>query len=145
MMALVPSSQVRTLTDAYKAEWAALGRAEADLPPLGISRQIVVADTNDKAQEIACGLRPVHRQPLLPVEEVRRRDAARRGLRQLRDRPLGPPLRRATRLARAWVAEHAETAGINYFSLEFAFGDMTFAETLRSAELFATEVMPPFA
>ena len=47
--------------------------------------------------------------------------------------------------AKAWVAGQAETAGINYFSLEFAFGDMTFAETLRSAELFATEVMPAFA
>jgi hypothetical protein len=46
--------------------------------------------------------------------------------------------------ARAWVAEHAATAGINYFSLEFAFGDMTLAEVLRSAELFATEVMPGF-
>ncbi len=46
--------------------------------------------------------------------------------------------------ARAWVAEHAETAGVNYFSLEFCFGDMTAAETLRSAELFATEVMPAF-
>ena len=27
--------------------------------------------------------------------------------------------------ARAWVAEHAETAGVNYMSLEFCFGDMT--------------------
>lgn len=36
------------------------------------------------------------------------------------------------------------TAGISYFSLEFAFGDMTSAEVLRSAELFATEVMPAF-
>ena len=53
MMALVPSPAVRTLTDAYKDEWAALGRAEADLPPLGVSRQIVVADTTEKAQEIA--------------------------------------------------------------------------------------------
>ena len=46
--------------------------------------------------------------------------------------------------ARAWVAEHTAMAGINYVSLEFAFGDMTSAETLRSAELFATEVMPAF-
>ena len=46
--------------------------------------------------------------------------------------------------ARAWVAEHAETAGVNYLSLEFCFGDMTAAEALRSAELFATEVMPAF-
>jgi hypothetical protein len=47
--------------------------------------------------------------------------------------------------ARAWVAEHAAAAGINCFSLEFAFGDMTSAEVLRSAELFATEVMPAFS
>jgi hypothetical protein len=33
---------------------------------------------------------------------------------------------------------------VNYLSLEFCFGDMTAAEALRSAELFATEVMPAF-
>ena len=49
MIALVPSPAVRALTDAYRAEWAALGRAEADLPPLGVSRQIVLADTTEKA------------------------------------------------------------------------------------------------
>ena len=47
--------------------------------------------------------------------------------------------------ARAWVATHAETAGVTYMSLEFCFGDMTAAEALRSAQLFATEVMPAFA
>jgi hypothetical protein len=30
-------------------------------------------------------------------------------------------------------------------AIEFAFGDMTFSETLQSVELFATEVMPAFA
>ena len=30
-------------------------------------------------------------------------------------------------------------------ALELCFGDMTLAETLRSAELFATEVMPAFS
>src|SRR6201994_446241 len=38
MMALVPSPDVRVLTDAYRDEWASLGRAEADLPPPGGSR-----------------------------------------------------------------------------------------------------------
>jgi alkanesulfonate monooxygenase SsuD/methylene tetrahydromethanopterin reductase-like flavin-dependent oxidoreductase (luciferase family) len=145
MMALVPSPQVRVLTDAYRAEWAALGRAEADLPPLGISRQIVVADTNEKAQEIAArafgpftdNLTYLWKKfdvPMPPGVASGTFETAATGHRYAGD-PAG---------ARAWVAEHAETAGINYFSLEFAFGDMTFAETLRSAELFATEVMPAF-
>jgi alkanesulfonate monooxygenase SsuD/methylene tetrahydromethanopterin reductase-like flavin-dependent oxidoreductase (luciferase family) len=145
MMALVPSPEVRTLTDAYKAEWAALGRAEADLPPLGISRQIVVADTNEKAQEIAArafapfteNLSYLWRKfgvAMPPGVASGTFETVSTGHRYAGD-PAG---------ARAWVAEHAAAAGISYFSLEFAFGDMTFAETLRSAELFATEVMPAF-
>jgi alkanesulfonate monooxygenase SsuD/methylene tetrahydromethanopterin reductase-like flavin-dependent oxidoreductase (luciferase family) len=53
MLALVPSRRVRPLTDAYRAEWAALGRSASDVPALGISRQIVIADTNERAMQIA--------------------------------------------------------------------------------------------
>jgi len=145
MMALVPSPQVRTLTDAYRAEWAALGRAAADLPPLGISRQIVVAETNEKARDIAArafvpfadNLSYLWKKFNVPMPSGVASgtfESVPGGHRYAGD-PAG---------ARAWVAEHAATAGINYFSLEFAFGDMTLAEVLRSAELFATEVMPGF-
>jgi alkanesulfonate monooxygenase SsuD/methylene tetrahydromethanopterin reductase-like flavin-dependent oxidoreductase (luciferase family) len=145
MMALVPSAQVRVLTDAYRDEWASLGRADADLPPLGISRQIVLADTTEKAQEIASrAFGPFARNlsylwekfnvAMPPGVASGTFDTTPEGHRYAGD-PAG---------ARAWAAYHAETAGINYFSLEFAFGDMTSAEVLRSAELFATEVMPSF-
>ena len=145
MMALVPSPQVRTLTDAYRAEWAALGRAAADLPPLGISRQIVVAETNEKARDIAArafvpfadNLSYLWKKFNVPMPSGVASgtfESVPGGHRYAGD-PAG---------ARAWVAEHAATAGINHFSLEFAFGDMTLAEVLRSAELFATEVMPGF-
>jgi alkanesulfonate monooxygenase SsuD/methylene tetrahydromethanopterin reductase-like flavin-dependent oxidoreductase (luciferase family) len=145
MMALVPSPQVRTLTDAYKEEWAALGRAEADLPPLGISRQIVVADTNEKAQEVAArafGPFTDNLSYLWKKFDVAMPPGVASG--SFETVPSGHRYAGDPAGARAWVAEHAKTAGINYFSLEFAFGDMTFAETLRSAELFATEVMPAF-
>src|ERR1700761_6543238 len=145
MMALVPSPQVRTLTDAYRAEWAALGRAGADLPPLGVSRQIVIAETNEKAAAIADrAFRPFadnlsylwkkFNVPMPPGVASGTFETAPSAHRYAGD-PAG---------ARAWVAEHAKTAGISLFSLEFAFGDMTFAEAQRSAELFATEVMPAF-
>jgi alkanesulfonate monooxygenase SsuD/methylene tetrahydromethanopterin reductase-like flavin-dependent oxidoreductase (luciferase family) len=145
MMALVPSPQVRELTDAYREEWAALGRAAADLPPLGISRQIVIAETNEKAAAIAGrAFRPFadnlsylwkkFNVPMPPGVASGTFGTLPSGHRYAGD-PAG---------ARAWVAEHAKTAGINLFSLEFAFGDMTFAEAQRSAELFATEVIPAF-
>ena len=37
-----------------------------------------------------------------------------------------------------------ETAGVNYVLTRFAFGNLTFEEELRSATLFAREVMPRF-
>ena len=145
MLALVPSRRVRPLTDAYRAEWAALGRADGDLPALGISRQIVIADTNAEAMSIAnrafapfagnlSFLWKKFNVPMPPGVASGTFEPAAASHRYAGD-PAG---------ARAWVAEHAAVAGINYFSLEFAFGDMTSAETLRSAELFATEVMPAF-
>ena len=43
--------------------------------------------------------------------------------------------------ARDWVSHHRDVGGISYMALELCFGDMTPAETLCSAELFATAVM----
>jgi alkanesulfonate monooxygenase SsuD/methylene tetrahydromethanopterin reductase-like flavin-dependent oxidoreductase (luciferase family) len=146
MMALVPSAAVRVLTDAYQAEWASLGRAEADLPPLGVSRQIVVADTTEKAQEIAARAFAPFTDNLsylwkkfgvaMPPGVASGTFASAPESHRYAGDPDG---------ARAWVAHHAAEAGISYFSLEFAFGDMTSAEAFRSAELFATEVMPAFS
>ena len=41
--------------------------------------------------------------------------------------------------------DQVEATGSNYFVSWLAFGDMTHAESLRSLELFAREVMPAFA
>lgn len=38
-----------------------------------------------------------------------------------------------------------ETSGINYVLTRFTFGNLSFEEELRSATLFAREVMPRFA
>ena len=38
-----------------------------------------------------------------------------------------------------------EAAGANYFVCDFAFGAISHDDALRSAELFANEVMPAFA
>ncbi|HEY6494251.1 MAG TPA: LLM class flavin-dependent oxidoreductase [Trebonia sp.] len=145
MMALVPSPEVRTLTDAYRAEWAALGRPDADLPPLGVSRQIVLAETTEKAQEIAArafGPFTDNLAYLWKKFNVAMPPGVASGT--FGSGPSGHRYAGDPEGARAWVAEHAATAGISYFALEFGFGDMTLAETLRSAELFATEVMPAF-
>jgi alkanesulfonate monooxygenase SsuD/methylene tetrahydromethanopterin reductase-like flavin-dependent oxidoreductase (luciferase family) len=147
MMALVPSERVRPLTDAYRTEWAALGRAEADLPPLGITRSVVLADSADAAMAIANraftrfkeNFELLWRRYDIPMPPVLPADTFQ-GIHDVGHFYAGDPAG-----ARDWVAHHREVGGINYMALELCFGDMTPAETLRSAELFATEVMPAFA
>jgi len=40
------------------------------------------------------------------------------------------------------IKEQMEEAGTNYFVAQFAFGDLTPAEVLRTVGLFTREVMP---
>jgi alkanesulfonate monooxygenase SsuD/methylene tetrahydromethanopterin reductase-like flavin-dependent oxidoreductase (luciferase family) len=146
MMALVPSEKVRPLTDAYREEWAALGRAEADLPPLGITRSVVVAPTAEQAMRTANraftgfkdNFEKLWRQYDVPLPPVLPADTFE-GIHETGHFYAGDPAG-----ARAWVERHRDVGGINYIAMEMCFGDMTLAETLQSAELFAAEVAPAF-
>ncbi len=146
MMALVPSPAVRPLTDAYRAEWSSLGRPLADLPPLGITRSVVVAPTGEEAMKIAnrafTGFLAnfeslwkrynVPHPPVLPASTYE-------GIHATGHFYAGDPAG-----AREWVARHRDMAGVTYMALETCFGDMTKDEALQSAGLLATEVMPHF-
>jgi len=146
MMALVPSEAVRVLTDAYKAEWASLGRPLDDLPPLGISRNMVLAPTSKEAMNIAnrafarfkgslCYLWEKYDIPMPPVFPAETFEGIHTA---------GHFYAGDTAGAREWVAHHRDVGGINYMALETCFGDMTKDEALQSAELLANEVMPHF-
>ena len=147
MMALVPSASVRPLTDAYRAEWASLGRPGDDLPPLGIARNMVLAPTTAEATKIAnraftrfsrslfylwekYGITP---PPIFPADTFE-------GICATGHFYAGDPAG-----ARDWVARHRDAGAISYMALETCFGDMTFGEALQTAELLATEVMPHFS
>ena len=146
MMALVPSEQVRPLTDAYRAEWASLGRAEADLPSLGVTRSIVIAPTDAEAMKIANrafirfkeNFELLWRRYDLPMPKVLPADTFE-GI-----HATGHFYAGNADGAREWVARHRDAGGINFMALEMCFGDMTTAEVFQSAQLFATEVMPGF-
>src|SRR6266581_1084600 len=141
------SQAERTLTDAYKAEWASLGRPADDLPPLGISRNMVLAPTSEEAMKIANRAFARFKDSLyflwkkydIPIPPVFPAETFE-GIHATGHFYAGDPAG-----AREWVARHRDIGGINYMALETWFGDMTIAEALQSAELLATEVMPHFA
>jgi alkanesulfonate monooxygenase SsuD/methylene tetrahydromethanopterin reductase-like flavin-dependent oxidoreductase (luciferase family) len=43
---------------------------------------------------------------------------------------------------RETIAAQVKEAGLNYFLLRFAFGDLTLEESMRSVSLFASHVQP---
>ncbi len=136
---------MRTLTDAYRAEWDRLGNDPADMPLMGTARHVVVAETEKEAIEIArrgydkwrasfLKLWIAHNQ--MPVAHAvfpeRYEDAEAQGR-----AVAGPPDK-----VRAALMKAADEGGLNYLLCRFAFGDITGDESLHSIDLFTRHVMP---
>ena len=141
------AADVRTLADRYRAEWKALGRKEADMPFVGMSRHVVVAPTDGEAMEIArrgyarwfASLMHLWRAwgtlpPTLAFPEDF--DAAEAA---------GFCIAGSPATVRETVIAQSREAGINYFLCRMAFGEIAREQCVRSTELFAADVMPAFA
>jgi alkanesulfonate monooxygenase SsuD/methylene tetrahydromethanopterin reductase-like flavin-dependent oxidoreductase (luciferase family) len=134
--------RVRWVTDLYREHWQG---SEADMPLLGVNRHIVVAPTDEEAMALA---RPAYarwrqhmgklwyeRAGSFPLEEhlPLEWDAAQ---------AMGQGCAGTPETVRAFVAREIEVGRVTYFVSGFAFGDMPVAAAIRSAELFASEVVP---
>jgi alkanesulfonate monooxygenase SsuD/methylene tetrahydromethanopterin reductase-like flavin-dependent oxidoreductase (luciferase family) len=135
---------VRVITDRYRAEWAKKGNDPARIPFIGMARHVVIAGTDAEAMKLA------------------RRAYARwwEGFIFLwRRRGLKPPFTTYTedfdavlangqavvgspQTVRETIAAQVKDAGLNYFLLRFAFGDLTLEESMHSVNLFANHVQP---
>ncbi|MGA0571315.1 LLM class flavin-dependent oxidoreductase [Variovorax sp. VNK109] len=139
-----PIGRVREITDRFRTQWAAAGKPEADLPLIGTSRHIVVADTDAKAEAIAARayarwyasfMYLWHRHgtaPQFAPFPAEFRTAQEMGL----------AIAGSASTVRQLLGEQIGRAGVNYLLSRFAFGDLNVAESTRSIELFAAEVMP---
>jgi alkanesulfonate monooxygenase SsuD/methylene tetrahydromethanopterin reductase-like flavin-dependent oxidoreductase (luciferase family) len=142
-----PIPAVRDVVNSYKAEWARLGRAAADLPLMGVNRHIIVAETDAAARDIARRGYPAwrHHMGLLwhkynvpfPLEASLPPDFDT--VLEHGDAVAGSP-----DTVRDFVKHEVAETGVNYYVCDFAFGTVSHADALRSAELFAQEVMPVF-
>jgi len=141
---LVHGERVREVTGLYRSEWAG---SEADMPLLGVNRHVVVAETDEAAMALA-----------RPAYAMWRRNIAKLWLERAGSFPLeamlplewdeaqarGQGCAGSPQSVRAFV-EREVGYGITYFVSSFMFGDMPVEAAMRSAELFAAEVMPAFA
>jgi alkanesulfonate monooxygenase SsuD/methylene tetrahydromethanopterin reductase-like flavin-dependent oxidoreductase (luciferase family) len=145
VVSLAPPAAVRPIFERYLATRRTLGKSDTTLR--GVGRHVVVADTDEKALEIARRAYPRWRTNFFWL--FRRHGSAPRvgdlypesfdQLAALRTAVAGSP-----QTVRDFITAEIEATGPNYFVPWFAFGDMTVEEALHSVDLFAREVMSAF-
>jgi len=143
MVSLDSAEETGRFTDRYRSVWRDIWGDGRALPKIGIGRFIVVAYSDEEALSIArrayliwhrsfyhlfrlFGGGPAHPRP--PEFDA---------LAESGQGVAGSP-----ETVRRFLEAQLERSGANYLVGQFAFGDLTLAESLRSVELFAQEVIP---
>jgi alkanesulfonate monooxygenase SsuD/methylene tetrahydromethanopterin reductase-like flavin-dependent oxidoreductase (luciferase family) len=128
----------------YRAAWQALGRREQDMPLIGLSRHVVVGDTDREAQAAAKRAFALWYDALIHLWRAHGVGLPRQLIPAAFEDALeqGYIVAGAAATVRDRLRRDNAIAGINYCICRMAFGDLSFEESARSVELFADEVMP---
>ncbi|HXG51432.1 MAG TPA: LLM class flavin-dependent oxidoreductase [candidate division Zixibacteria bacterium] len=143
IVSLDPADRTRAFVERYREVWREFWGAERPEPKIGIGRFIVLAETRAEAEQIARRAYPRwhrsfnHLFRLRGGAPVHQRPADYDGLVKSGQGVAGDP-----ETVVAFLQSELELARANYVVGQFAFGDLTLGECLRSVELFARRVMP---
>jgi len=139
-----PVGKVREIADRYRAEWANAGHAPDDIPLIGINRFVVAADTDREAMDLGRRAWPRFHESFMKL--WKKHGTQPRFARLPEDFEVavnnGGALVGSPSTLRDKVRGMATEAGVSYFIAQFSFGDLTQAEVLHSAGIFAREVIP---
>jgi alkanesulfonate monooxygenase SsuD/methylene tetrahydromethanopterin reductase-like flavin-dependent oxidoreductase (luciferase family) len=128
----------------YRAAWKALGRDEKDLPLIGLSRHVVVGDTDREAQSAAKRAFALWYDALIHLWRAHGVGLPRQMIPAEFEPALdgGYIIAGSASTVRDRLKRDNEIAGINYCLCRLAFGDLSLEESARSIELLAKEEMP---
>jgi len=148
VLTLGPTARARAVGDRYREEWARLGRDPAGLPMLGMTRRIVVAETDAEALRIA---RPAYLRANESLNWLWRRAGKELHLNAIFGSTFDDAMQHDVAFAgspasvRHFIERQQTESGVNYIACHLNFGDMRVEDARRSIELFAHEVMPAYA
>lgn len=146
VVANLSGEKMRAITDRYRAEWKALGRAADELPLMGVSRHIVIAETRKEALEIAKRGYRKWRDSFLVLWRKHNMDLPNPNAlfpEQFEEAEQeGRAIAGTAEQVREFLQTSIDEGGLNYLLCRFAFGDITTDEALQSVELFARDVRP---
>jgi alkanesulfonate monooxygenase SsuD/methylene tetrahydromethanopterin reductase-like flavin-dependent oxidoreductase (luciferase family) len=137
-----PVGMARKSIEAYVAAFRETFGSNAALPRMGIARMIFVGETEAQAQSAAArGYASFYQS----ASSLYRRFATLPAIfppEYETIRSSGVMIAGTAEQVRLEVAKQLRESGANYFASRFAFGDLEQGEVARSAELFASEVVP---
>ncbi len=143
IVSLDPAQETRTFADRYRAVWRESGRRSSEMPMIGLSRFIVIAESDSEALQLA-------RRAYLKWHQSFNHLYKARGDHPTHPRPPDFDALVEGGLGIAGTPNHvSDSLGsqlteseANYLVGQFAFGDLSRSEALRSVELFTRHVMP---
>jgi alkanesulfonate monooxygenase SsuD/methylene tetrahydromethanopterin reductase-like flavin-dependent oxidoreductase (luciferase family) len=143
MVSLDSARDTRAYNDRYCQVWRQLHGDKKFTPKLGLSRFVVVADNDDEALAAARRAYPVWHKHFYHLYSLR-------GGKPTHPRPAefdkmmerGQAVAGNPNTITNFLQLELDESAANYLVGQFAFGDLTFAESLRSVELFRRHVMP---
>lgn len=147
VVSLGPAARAKAISDRYRAEWDALGRNASDLPRIGVTRHIVVAETDAEAKRIAGRAYPRWSSAIAFLWERANQDFV---LKQIYPKDfdtlekIGHGVAGSPATVRRYLETLQDETGVNYVLCQMVFGDIEFAEAETSLTLFARDVIPTF-
>ncbi len=130
---------MRSITDAYREEWDKLGRDQEDIPLMGMTRFIVIADTDDAALAIGRRIYATWYKSFMKLWW--RHDQEPPSVTYTEDFDgiieKGMAVAGSPETVREILQHHIEESGTNYFVCRFAFGDITYEEAAFSIDAFS--------
>ncbi len=142
IVSLDSAAESRAFFEHYRAVWKASEQLSSKMPKLGLSRFIVVAENDDEALRAARRAYSLwhrsfyHLFRLRGIAPAHLRPADFDTLMEMGQGAAGSP-----RMIADFVRSQISQSGASYFVGQFAFGDLTLVESLRSVDLFAGPVL----
>lgn len=143
VVSLDTARETRSYADCYRKVWREIKGDGKEMPRIGIGRFIVVADSDKEALGLARRAYPVwhrsfcHLFQLFGGAPAHPRPPDFNALAEAGRGVAGSPKR-----VEAFLQSELKESEATYLVGQFAFGDLSLAECLRSVELFTREVMP---
>jgi alkanesulfonate monooxygenase SsuD/methylene tetrahydromethanopterin reductase-like flavin-dependent oxidoreductase (luciferase family) len=148
VVSLGPGARARAISDRYHEEWKKLGRDGGALPGIGITRHIVVAESDEEARAVAQAAYPRWREA---IEYLWQRSKMEFVLKEIYPpdfvtlERIGHGVAGSPATVRDYLARLHDETRVNTVLCQMVFGDMRLDDASRSIRLFGREIIPAFS